>query len=139
MTATPTLVRHFHSSPEEVFRAWHDPDLLTRWYCPNPALPVEFTGEVAAGAEYAVVMGGAHTARGRYLVVDPPTTLEFTWTWDHDPAAVSVVLVEVDRTEDGTTRLRLTHRDLADEAEATGHAEGWDLSLNRLVVLLAAS
>ena len=130
------LVRHCHASPQEVFAAWTDPAKLTRWYCPNPDLTVGFRGTVATGEPYELTMGEEHTVRGEYLVVDEPRLLEFTWQWsDGEP---SVVRVEIDTTDDGTTRLRLTHRDLPTRADAIGHGEGWDLSLNRLVLVLAA-
>ena len=135
MTATAALIRHFQATREEVFRAWADPELLRQWYTPNPQLSVEFNGTVAAGESYELIMGGRYTARGRYLRVEPPSMLEFTWQWDGEPAP-SVVLVELDSTSDGITRLRLTHRDLADQTEVDGHAKGWDLNLNRLVILL---
>lgn len=129
------LVRHFRATPEALFAAWTDPDKLSLWYCPNPDLAVGFDGTVAPGEAYTLTMGEAYTVRGHYLVVDEPRVLEFTWQWDGGEP--SVVRVEIDSTEDGTTRLRLTHRDLPSEADATGHGEGWDLSLNRLVLLLA--
>lgn len=131
-----TLVRHFHATPEQLYRAWVDPTLLTQWFCPNPQLEVEFRGTAAVGSGWEVVMGGRYRVRGRYLVVEPPGLLEFTFQWDHEDQP-SVVRVEIDTTDDGTTRLRLTHRDLADEAEAAGHRVGWDLQLNRLVITLA--
>ena len=129
------LTRHFHASPEAVFAAWTDPELLRQWYCPNPSLAVTFSGTVATGEEYALGMGEGYTVRGVYLTVEAPHLIEFTWQWDGEEKP-SVVRVEIDRTEDGTTRLRLTHRDLPGDADATGHGEGWDLSLNRLVLLL---
>lgn len=129
------LTRHFHSSPDAVFAAWTDPELLRQWYCPNPGLAVTFTGTVAAGETYELGMGEGYTVRGEYLAVEAPHLIEFTWQWDHE-STPSVVRVEIDRTEDGTTRLRLTHRDLPNDADATGHGEGWDLSLNNLVLLL---
>lgn len=135
-STTARLVRHFHASPEQVFDAWTDPQLLARWHSPNPALAVDFEGEVAPGAAYVLTMGGRYVARGTYRLVERPRALEFTWAWDHEDTAPSVVRVDIDTTSDGTTRLTLTHSDLADAAEAEGHAEGWDLSLNRLVVLL---
>jgi uncharacterized protein YndB with AHSA1/START domain len=80
-------------------------------------------------------MGGSYAVHGRYLRVEPPSLIEFSWQWDSEPTP-SVVLVELDSTADGITRLRLTHRDLADQTDADGHAEGWDLEFNRLVILL---
>lgn len=134
--STAELTRHFHSSREEVFAAWTDPEMLRQWYCPNPGLAVTFTGTVAAGEAYALSMGEGYTVRGTYLVVEEPHLLEFTWQWDTE-GEPSVVRVEIDSTEDGTTRLRLTHSDLPTDADATGHGEGWDLSLNRLAILLS--
>lgn len=134
--AEAVLVRHFHAPPDEVFRAWTDPELLSRWFCPNPQLELSFRGTVAAGSDWELEMGGRHRVHGRYLIVEAPSVLEFTWQWSHEDAA-SVVRVEIGSTADGTTRLRLIHRDLADDAEAEGHLVGWDLELNRLAIALA--
>ncbi|MDO5626969.1 MAG: SRPBCC domain-containing protein [Mobilicoccus sp.] len=133
---TARLIRHFHATPDRVFDAWTDPSLLAQWYSPNPGLEVTFEGEVVEGSDYVLTMGGQYVARGTYRVVDRPHALEFTWAWDHEDGAPSVVRVDIDRTSDGTTRLTLVHSDLPSADDATGHAEGWDLQLNRLVVLL---
>lgn len=130
------LVRHLHPQPGAVFDAWTDPSQLTRWYGPNPQMPLEFHGSVSPGGDYTLTMGGEYTARGTYSAVEGPHLLEFTWAWDHEPLAETVVRVQIDRTADGTTRLTLTHSGFDSADDAAGHQEGWDLALNRLVVLL---
>lgn len=136
---TARIVRHFHATPELLFAAWTEPTLLARWYAPNPALRVDVQGEVREGRDYVLTMGDSYVVRGTYGVVQPPRALELTWRWDHEDTPPSVVRVDVDRTEDGTTRLTLTHSGLGSAEEARGHAVGWDLSLNRLVLLLGTT
>lgn len=141
-TTTATVTRTVPASIERVFDAWSQPELLVRWYSPNPDLELRFDGEVAAGAEWAIHMGDSYTARGVYRIVERPSLLEFTWRWEHEPDVPdSVVRVELAAADDdgaGTT-ITLTHRDLPDPDDAAGHAEGWALSLDRLTQLLAAS
>jgi uncharacterized protein YndB with AHSA1/START domain len=130
------LHRHLAEPPEGVWRAWTDPDLMSRWYCPNPEWDVTATTDVRVGGRWQVTMG-RHVVAGCYTVVQAPHRLAFSWGWqpvDGDPGADPAgSLVEVVIEPDGTgSRLTLTHSELPDDDEAKGHREGWELSLERL-------
>lgn len=130
--------RRFEAPIERVWAAWTQPDLLALWYCPNPDLPLAVDADVVPGGAFRVVMGGTYVASGRYTSVEPPTLLEFTWAWEHEPdGGESIVRVELAAEASGT-ELTLIHRDLESEEDAAGHAEGWELSLGRLAEFLAA-
>jgi uncharacterized protein YndB with AHSA1/START domain len=83
----------------------------------------------AAGAE-SVVMAG------RFVEVDPPTRLVFTWGWELELLAVppQSTAVEISITPDGDeSLLRLAHRRLPATSVDFHHA-GWGHYLPRLAV-----
>jgi uncharacterized protein YndB with AHSA1/START domain len=91
------------------------------------------------GGLYRVRVTPRNTARGEFVVVDPPRRLVYTWGWEDEtmlvPAGSSIVEIEL-VPEGGGTRVRLTHRDLP-AAAADGHGRGWDHYLPRLAVAAA--
>ncbi|MEO7149585.1 MAG: SRPBCC domain-containing protein [Rhodanobacteraceae bacterium] len=73
---------------------------------------------------------------GRYLRVESPRLLEFTWVSEHTRGKESVVTIEL--TPLGKqTELRLTHEGLPDEEMAHAHRGGWTYFLDALVAHLA--
>ena len=71
---------------------------------------------------------------GRYLDLQPPRRLVFSYGWEDDLMGVppESTLVEIDlRTHPDGTMLTLTHRLLPDQA-AEQHWLGWDHFLRRL-------
>ncbi len=119
-----------------VYDAWSRPELLTRWYCPNPSHELQVEADVRIGGEYVVIMG-PYVVRGTYLEVDPPRLLTFTWKWDDGGDDISQVRVELSEV-DGGTHLLLSHTALATADDAAGHLQGWELQLTRLTDLLTA-
>ena len=76
------------------------------------------------GTEYG---GGGH-----YTVIDPPSRLVFTWTWDSDEDTRET-LIELDFEEvDGATTVRLTHSNLRDQESVLSHEGGWNSCLDNL-------
>jgi len=119
------------ASPDVVFPYLIDPALLVRWMGDWAEL------EPTPGGTFRVDVNGA-PIRGRYVVVDPPHRLAFTWG-----AAGSEVLpagsttVEITLRADGEeTVLELVHRDLPPE-ELPKHGAGWAYYLDRLATAAA--
>ena len=130
------IERMLPATIRKVYDAWTRADLLTRWYCPNPAWELKVQADVRVGGDYVVEMG-PHVVRGTYLEVEPPRRLAFSWKWDgteDEPTRVEVELSEVD---DGT-RMLLTHTGFASEADTANHRMGWEPEMGRLVELLTA-
>ncbi len=130
------IARSLAASPERIYAAWTDPALLNRWYCPDPDLPLEVTGDAVVGGTYRVDMdGGRYVAEGAYTELEPGRVIEFTWSWSTEPdSAMSRVRVEL--TPDGAgVHLVLVHAGLADADDAEGHREGWERALDRLAAL----
>ena len=144
LAGRPRLViaREFAAAPERVWQAWARPEEMVRWLGPVewPAMQVE--ADLQVGGAWRACL----TARdgsdllwqsGRYLDIDPPRLLRFTFRWEgtnHEdgPGVETVVTVRFERLAGERTRLTLTQEGLASERSTSGHAYGWSSTLDRL-------
>jgi uncharacterized protein YndB with AHSA1/START domain len=122
------------ASPETVWEFLVDSEKATRW------MGHEATLEAWAGGVYRVVVVPGHTASGRFVTLERPSRLVFTWGWepgDGEPATVAPgsSTIEIELVPEGSgTRLTFTHRDLPSREAAESHSVGWDHYLPRLAV-----
>lgn len=126
MTEPVTATVHVAAEPGRVFRYFTEPERMVRWMGDFARLDPE------PGGEFAVDVRGV-AVRGRYLEVEPPDRLVFSWGHagsDRLPPGASTVEVRF-VAEAGGTRVELVHRDL-EEPEASGHARGWRHFLGEL-------
>jgi uncharacterized protein YndB with AHSA1/START domain len=150
--------RTYPAPREEVYAAWTDPDLLCQWFRPEEGSSI---GEldVRPGGSYRITMrpgDGEHghlAIVGRYLEVDPPERLVFTFGYEipdsledlgdladvddletrlanlsRVDSRVTVVFREVD----GVTEVSITHEGLPSQGLRAFHIYGWDDVLERL-------
>lgn len=141
-TAATTVVHVSHELPapcEEVYRAWTDPDLFTRWFRPPGVSSLQAELDVRPGGRYRItlhrseVLPGTSYLVGTYLEVSPPERLVFTWAWEKMPllegledledAESRVTVSFYDR--DGSTELHLTHERLETADLRAFHRWGW--------------
>ena len=120
---------------EDVYRAWTDPSLLSRWMSPSGSAETEV--DLRIGGRFRVVMRGEgrtieHT--GEYLELEPGRRLAFTWTSPYTGEHPSLVTVTLDGRE-GRTDVVVTHERLPQDA-AESHGRGWGAMIERLEVLL---
>jgi uncharacterized protein YndB with AHSA1/START domain len=106
--------------PAVVFPYLIDPPLLARWIG-------DATGSTPEpGGPFAIAITEAKLVLGRFLTVDPPNRVVFTWGVPGSavlPPGSSTV--EIVLTADGAdTVVELTHRDLP-VSEVTDHRAGW--------------
>ena len=144
LSGRPTLMiaREFAATPERLWQAWARPEEMVRWLGPVewPATRVEAVLQVGGAWRACLTArdgGDVLWQSGRYLDVDPPNLLRFTFRWEgtnHEdgPGVETVVTVRFERLVGGRTRLTLTHEGLASERSAGGHADGWGSTLGRL-------
>ena len=110
-------------------------------YLVDPALLVRWIGEWAdldprPGGVFSLDVGAA-AVRGRFVAVEPPTRVVFTWGV---PGSATIppgsTTVEILLREDGSdTVVDLVHHDLP-AAEQPGHLAGWVRCLDHLVLAL---
>ncbi len=124
---------HIAAEPETVFPYFTDPNLYVLWMGNEAAL------EPVPGGTYRVWMRDGVETVGRFLEVDPPRRLVFTWGWTNGPpvAPGSTRVVITLEPEAGGTRVVLRHHDLPDDEQRGHHSTGWEMYLGRLAIRLA--
>ncbi|MFJ2578144.1 SRPBCC domain-containing protein [Kitasatospora aureofaciens] len=129
-TELVTLERRIAARPETVFSFFTDRDRWLSWMGKD--------GDFAftPGGAYRTNVTGDNHASGRFVEIDPPKRVVFTWGWEVGiptvPPGSSTVEITLEPDGEGTF-LRLVHRGLPPEARAP-HREGWTHYLDRLVV-----
>ncbi|CAN7608403.1 SRPBCC domain-containing protein [Bosea sp. LjRoot9] len=139
-TPSLTMKRRLNASPAEVYRAWTDPKLLTRWFGPENVETLEAELDVRVGGVYRIVMlentGERHQVSGAYQEVVANERLVFSWSWVTTPERVSRVTVTL-KPDGDITILTLLHEQLFDEQAVKGHTHGWTGSMVKLEALFA--
>jgi len=138
------IERTYDAPPEDVFDAWTNPEVLRRWWRPNPAwvTPVAEV-DLRVGGRYRISMedpenGTRHTAGGEYSEVSRPRRLVYSWQWEQDdgqPGHVSTVTVDF-HADGERTNVVLEHSDLESSQSRDSHTHGWSGILEMLQVHL---
>ena len=124
------VTRTYDAKPEKVFRAWTDPASIGAWLANGEYS----TADVRVGGLFYLEMRALEKINphyGRYLRVDGPRALEFTWVSEWTTGKESVVLIELAE-RNGKTELTLTHDGLPNEILAGAHQQGWNQFLEEL-------
>ena len=121
---------------EAVYDEWLDPEALAEWMCPRPArcLAVRIDARIGGEVWFDIEDGGARFAvNGRYLELERPRRLAFTWscsTWP-DPTLETVVTVTFEPNGSGSTLMTIEHALLPPDL-LHRHAQGWTLIAQQL-------
>jgi len=136
------LERTFAGTPEEVFDAWTNPEVLIRWWAAQPTWTSPGCEvDLRVGGHYALQMrdddGKTYAVGGEYREVDRPRRLAYTWCWEGTdgphPGHVSLVTVEFHAdAEHGGTTVVLEHAGLSSAESRAGHESGWIGALENL-------
>jgi uncharacterized protein YndB with AHSA1/START domain len=137
-----SVTRHFDASPERVFDAWLDPEMIGRWMF-GPALREEEVlrivadGRVGGTFSFLVRRQGEEIDHvGKYRVIDRPRRLVFTWGIAGESEDESLVIIEIGPSGTGT-ELSLTHELDAKWADYASRTEaGWTRMLDALAATL---
>ena len=139
-----TLRRKFPVAPEKVWRAWTDPQALSRWFGPGgPGDPQTVSLaelDLRVGGRFRLVFGGPegkeHEAAGVYKEVQPHRKLVFTWCWPRTtPDRISQIAILL-RQDGGGTDMEFRHEQFFDEAARDGHQRGWTVTFGKLEAFL---
>jgi uncharacterized protein YndB with AHSA1/START domain len=134
------LVRRYPVAPEKVWRAWTEPQALSRWFGPGEMNSVTLAEmDVREGGAYHIRFhtpdGEQHDVSGVYQEVVPQRKLVFSWAWKSTPERVSRVTVQLHPVPGGT-ELDFLHEMFFDQAARDGHEHGWTLTLEKLEAVL---
>jgi uncharacterized protein YndB with AHSA1/START domain len=138
-----TIRQQIKASPERVFKAWTDPEQISRWFVPVDgwSAPVDLIGvDTSAGGSWRVSMvdekGEAYPAVFHYREVSEPNRLVFTTgAPDHDPndPDIATATVTFEARDRGT---EMTYQGIAQDPDQS-EVEGWRAMFERLAGQLA--
>jgi uncharacterized protein YndB with AHSA1/START domain len=131
MTEAPVarVQRVMPAAPDVVFDQWLDPESLADWMCPRPVRCVAVTVEPEVGGVVRFDVDNSGTSvliTGRFVAIDRPRLLRFTWSnsdWV-DPTVVTIVNVAFEPFGDDQTLMSIEHSLLPPE-ELESFATGW--------------
>jgi uncharacterized protein YndB with AHSA1/START domain len=122
-----SVTRVIAAKPREVFEAWLDPN--------HPASPwlrrngvTRFITDLGVGGLYYLNTnrwGRDFPHFGRYLRLDKPGRIEYTWASESTYGAETLIKITLKPTREGT-RISLRHSGLPNDERGRGHQEGWD-------------
>ena len=113
---------------------------MIEWMCPRPARPVRIELEARIGGRLLIDIddeGLSLSITGRYLELDEPRRLRFTWScsiWD--PPADSIVTVTLETHDHEHTMMTIRH-ELLPPTVVDNHRNGWALVVEQLQGRLA--
>jgi uncharacterized protein YndB with AHSA1/START domain len=146
---TLVLTRVFDATPEKLYRAWTDPQLMSEWFCPRPWQATVIENDVRPGGSSTIMMRGPEGQEfpnhGVYLDVVPNRRLvftdAFTKAWQPSEKAFMVAEVEFEDIGNGQTRYtaRARHWSMDDlkAHEQMGFHEGWSKAAEQLAEVVA--
>ncbi len=124
--------RRYEASPERVFEAWTNVELLRQWFGCGPGMlwnvhewDVRVGGAIRVSLEFD---HGPFEVRGEFLVVDAPHHLRYRWSGDQ----IVDVTIEVDGSG---SRLAIEHSGLVTDFDHSVTDSGWTYALEQLVQL----
>ena len=139
-----SLNRDLPADPARVFQLWADAEHRKNWWCPRGLRCADFTHDFRVGGTWQARLEGTETGKsywmgGRYLAIEEPARLEFSFAWLEDgttPGRESVISVTLESSKGGTRQVfRQSAFETAEARDA--HAMGWGECLDRLVESLS--
>jgi uncharacterized protein YndB with AHSA1/START domain len=149
------LERTIAVTPERVWAAWTQPELLMQWFTPAPWKTVAADIDVRPGGRCNITMespeGDRHPNNGCYLQLEPNRLLIFTsvMTENYRPVAPTngagglsmTARIEIEPAPNGSTLYRAiamhTDENGCKQHFDMGFAEGWGAALEQLVTLMS--
>ncbi len=133
-----TCRRTIKASPEQVYKAWLDPAMMTRFMSPRPDMHVrEARSDPTPGGRFFVMMVGdkEYPHEGAYKELTPFSRIVFTWEapWSAPESEVTLDFTPLE----GGTEVVLTHVRFTSEESRDNHRQGWDGILGKLDAALS--
>lgn len=134
------ITRTYPVSPEKVWRAWTQPEALSRWFGPGePNSVTRADMDVREGGQYRIHFttpdGEDHGVSGVYQEVVQGERLVFSWAWQSTPDRVSRVAITL-RAVPGGCELDFLHDRFFDQAARDNHERGWTGTFAKLEAAL---
>jgi uncharacterized protein YndB with AHSA1/START domain len=140
MPSTIKLHRVFSTTPERLYKAFIDPEAMSKWLPPHG-----FTGKVHSmdarvGGRYKMSFtnftnGSTHGFGGEYLELVPGKRIVHTDVFDGGPPGTMTVTIEIKKVVVGT-EVHITQAGVPDAIPEAACYMGWGQSLELLQLLV---
>ncbi|MGG0284435.1 SRPBCC domain-containing protein [Peribacillus butanolivorans] len=120
-TTTLTMIRRFDVPAERVFEAWLNPEMMRKWFFTMESTNKVANNEPIVGGTWEIVdhrEGKDYRAVGKYIEVDSPSKLVFTFKMPQFSDTEDRITVEINPFENGC---EMTFTQLI----IVPHEEGW--------------
>lgn len=137
---TLTVRRTIKASPEQVYNAWLDPKIMSRFMAGGSDMTVvEARSDARMGGNFFVMMRGEKDVphQGVYKALTPFSRIVFTWDSPYSPADSEVELLFTPVA--GGTEVILNQVKFLSEGARDGHIKGWTSILERLDTVFSAA
>lgn len=144
-TAHPSILvleQTFACTATKIWDFWTVPELMQLWFGSDPNGTVSAaSADLKVDGSFSVTFvnsnGTEHTCSGRYLTIEPFSTLSFTWYWKGREKHIEVVSVVLSEMDQGV-RMTFTHQDI-DPATSHDYRLGWTSTFEKLRKVLLRS
>jgi len=128
------------ASPEEVFEAWTEPEVIRQWLAPGENVVIEARTDVRVGGALHIQSrapdGTVHTIDGVFRELSVGQRIALTWNYSGPIELICALetLLQVDlaAASDGATVMTVTQTQLATAEAAAIYAEGWPTCFDKL-------
>jgi uncharacterized protein YndB with AHSA1/START domain len=136
--------REFGATAERIFVLLTDPKELAKWWGPHGFSTPEVKIDLRVGGSYRFTMqppeGEAFHLAGKFLDVQAPSGLKFTFRWEEPVADDRETVVELVLDSLGErTKVTLTQGEFVTEERRELHRGGWADSFDKLDAVLKAA
>lgn len=133
-----------HAPIDTVWDAWTNPKSMQEWLSPEGMTNPEVGADLSVDGAYRIVMEGHNmpdpkhngrlTVGGKYLVIEKPRRLVFTWLWEGSPVDTHTTKVEIHlrKVDADKTEMTLIHSGFADDNMQKEHTMGWTSTFHKL-------
>jgi len=132
-----SITRRFSVSPECVFDAWIEYETASKWLFPAITSKTECKLDARVGGSYTITRssgGNQYKSVGKYLEINRPHRLVFTFGMPKFDADFDTIIVEIKQERDGSV-LNLTQKGLLPAYE-TSILNGWGKMFDLLAKVL---
>ena len=116
--------------PERLFALWTQPESIKKWFGGGEVQVKAVALDLQPGGAYSIAVRGEEgdsVIFGRFLAVDPPIRLIYTWTLEGEMGASAETTVTVEFRESGEgTELVLEHGPFLEPEIRALHEKGWE-------------
>jgi uncharacterized protein YndB with AHSA1/START domain len=141
-TTVLEIKRTLRAPVEKVFKAWTEPDQITKWFGCEGTINKQITQDFRVGGDYKYDLtapdGKILSAYGTFKEIVPNRKLVYSWnnTSIEHPASDTLVSIEfIDKGD--ATEIILNHSKFTKPSSVEGHTLGWTTALDKFEVLFA--